>query len=89
PEAVLVGGPILPVPDDGYLPEVRDPAELRRQILQPELTAPPPEINHEEPEERPVDRRRTDLYWLLYFVTNLIVKREQLNQRVERLKSKE
>ncbi|CAL1392582.1 unnamed protein product [Linum trigynum] len=28
-------------------------------------------------------------YWLLYSVTNLVVKIEQLNQRVERLKSKE
>ncbi|CAL1383656.1 unnamed protein product [Linum trigynum] len=28
-------------------------------------------------------------YWLLYSATNLVVKIEQLNQRVERLKSKE
>ncbi|CAI0425425.1 unnamed protein product [Linum tenue] len=28
-------------------------------------------------------------YWLLYSVTNLVVKIERLNQRVERLKSKE
>jgi hypothetical protein len=28
-------------------------------------------------------------YWLLYSVTHLVVKIEQLNQRVERLKSKE
>ncbi|CAI0402495.1 unnamed protein product [Linum tenue] len=28
-------------------------------------------------------------YWLLYSITDLVVKIEQLNQRVERLKSKE
>ncbi|KAB2097241.1 hypothetical protein ERO13_A01G148518v2 [Gossypium hirsutum] len=29
------------------------------------------------------------LYWLLYSVTNLVVKIEQLNQRVERLKNRD
>ncbi|TYH88363.1 hypothetical protein ES332_D01G182700v1 [Gossypium tomentosum] len=29
------------------------------------------------------------LYWLLYYVTNLVVKIEQLNQRVERLKNRD
>ncbi|CAN1244432.1 hypothetical protein LINPERPRIM_LOCUS6077 [Linum perenne] len=28
-------------------------------------------------------------YWLLYSVTNMVVKIEQLNVRIERLKSKE
>eukprot|EP00268_Persea_americana_P036367 TRINITY_DN3583_c0_g1_i1.p2 TRINITY_DN3583_c0_g1~~TRINITY_DN3583_c0_g1_i1.p2 ORF type:complete len:120 (-),score=14.83 TRINITY_DN3583_c0_g1_i1:253-612(-) len=55
------GGPLLPLPPHGHLLEVRDPTLLRGAELHPHRVSPPPEVNHEEPAQRPPHRRRPRL----------------------------
>ncbi|KAK3037987.1 hypothetical protein RJ639_031574 [Escallonia herrerae] len=59
PQALPLGNPVLPVPVDGHLLEVRDSAALRvARFVHPGRAPPPPEVRHEEPAERAAHRRR-------------------------------
>lgn len=52
PETVSIHRPVLPLPADGHLLEVRDDAFVRRGVVHAVGAPPPPEIDDEIPEER-------------------------------------